>query len=1354
MKYYLYFLSTFLIFSIGLNAQHSNTIKLKIGDIDLKNNVDIVTAKDLENSYYAGAYYLLLQFNEIPNLAEQKRLKQEGVHLISYIPHHSYIAKVERKTLLKKSSWKRNIRHLSNFHPAFKISPAILNAEGKMYVNVLFHESLSKEVAQQLLEGKYRKWDSFNGSGRLLKLEVEKEMIPAIANLPIVNYISITTKDFDPLIEESKETARVGQVKHNLGLGLSGNGVTVSVGDGGTIDNHIDLNDRIQNENLIDINSHGSQTAGIVAGEGILDPTTEGYAPEATIYADYFSRVIQFDDAYYSNFGTVISNNSYANGIVTTLCAEAGEYTAESVDVDGSLRTLDEVIHVFSSGNDGGQTCAPYATGYGTVRNAWNSAKNTLVVGNTTYLNAISGSSSRGPVKDGRLKPEIVAVGTSVTTTSFANNYTTGTGTSFSSPAVAGALALLYEHYKDLNAGANPKGDLMKAIVTNTAYDLGNAGPDYIYGFGTLDVYRAAKTVTDGNYTTGTIANTGNNTHNIVVPAGANQLKVMLYWHDAEGTASANPALVNNLDLTLTDPAASTVMPLVLDPSAANCANPAVPGVDNLNNIEQVVIDNPAAGTYTVNVDGTSVPMGSQNYVIVYDIIEDHLALSSPMGGEFYSGGESINITWNASGFDANTFTLEYSLDNGGTWTTISNTVPGTDRNYEWNVPTTFTNEGLVRVTWNGTGLGSDQSLSNFTIMDVPTNLVLIPNCDASIRINWNASNGATSYDVFEYTGGAWVTIATGITPTEYTVTGLTAGQNYHYTVRPIAGTVVGPRMRGRSAVALGTPSGTISTFPYIEDFESDGGNWVTHGKNSSWEWGAPSSTIINRAAEGSNCWTTNATGNYNDSEKAYLVSPCFDLSSLTNPELSFAFILDIEDANDGNGNPFYDIARVEYSINGRTWFVLGTNGTGHNWYNNYMGNNAWDDTKGYWHSASYIVPVTANRVNFRFLLDADGFSNQEGIAIDNIVVREANEIYNGGNTSVSQSVSGTDWVHFESGGQRVISINPNGNNLGNTSADVYINTGTLRDNTMQYYLDRNWKITPTTAPSSDVSVRLYLLDTEVEAMRAAAGSCASCSTISDAFIAGVTKYSGANENGDLSDNAGTYSYFIPADAEFVPYANGYYVAFDTPGFSEFYINGGGSGMDVPLPVDLIGFQLKKDRGDAVLDWTTASETNSSRFEIEVARGTSALIQGDFVRIGTVAAQGESSSLVAYQFKDIQSNKVGQRYYRIKMVDKDETFEYTVVKMLDFGNDISVNIYPNPSKGEFVLQINSANLTKGMLRISDQLGRVVYSEDITVEVGANEWNDLHRNANLSAGFYHLELSVGESKWVEKLVIEL
>ena len=87
-----------------------------------------------------------------------------------------------------------------------------------------------------------------------------------------------------------------------------------------------------------------------------------------------------------------------------------------------------------------------------------------------------------------------------------------------------------------------------------------------------------------------------------------------------------------------------------------------------------------------------------------------------------------------------------------------------------------------------------------------------------------------------------------------------------------------------------------ISSFPYLEGFESNNGYWYTGGINSSWQWGTPAKTIIDKAANGAKCWVTSLTGTYNDNELSYLYSPCFDLTGLSNPVLSFSHIFQTED--------------------------------------------------------------------------------------------------------------------------------------------------------------------------------------------------------------------------------------------------------------------------------------------------------------------------------------------------------------------------------------------------------------------------------------------------------------------------
>ena len=180
-----------------------------------------------------------------------------------------------------------------------------------------------------------------------------------------------------------------------------------------------------------------------------------------------------------------------------------------------------------------------------------------------------------------------------------------------SAPAVTGGLALLYEKYRLQNSGANPKNGLMKALICNGGNDLGNTGPDFTYGFGCMNFLRSVDMLSNNHYYISTINNGGNNPHSISVPANTAQLKVMLYWNDPAAAVFASQTLVNDLDIEITSP--SIVLPYKLDTIPANVNNGATQAADHINNIEQIVIDNPSNTTYTVNIKGTRLLQDRRN---------------------------------------------------------------------------------------------------------------------------------------------------------------------------------------------------------------------------------------------------------------------------------------------------------------------------------------------------------------------------------------------------------------------------------------------------------------------------------------------------------------------------------------------------------------------------------------------------------------------------------------------------------------------------------------------------------------------------------------------------------------------
>jgi hypothetical protein len=169
-----------------------------------------------------------------------------------------------------------------------------------------------------------------------------------------------------------------------------------------------------------------------------------------------------------------------------------------------------------------------------------------------------------------------------------------------------------------------------------------------------------------------------------------------------------------------------------------------------------------------------------------------------------------------------------------------------------------------------------------------------------------------------------------------------------------------------------------ISTFPYIEGFENNNGYWYSGGTNDSWQWGTPAKTIINKAANGDKAWVTGLTGNYNNNELSYLYSPCFNLSGLTAPVLSFSHIFRTQDDCD------CDMHWVEYSTDGINWTKLGTTGSGTNWYD-YAGTDVWKASNPLWYVSTIAVPVRAADTRFRIVLRSDASITYEGVGIDGV---------------------------------------------------------------------------------------------------------------------------------------------------------------------------------------------------------------------------------------------------------------------------------------------------------------------------------------------------------------------------------
>ena len=425
-----------------------------------------------------------------------------------------------------------------------------------------------------------------------------------------------------------------------------------------------------------------------------------------------------------------------------------------------------------------------YPDGYKSILRYYQSAKNVLTVGNARPSRELNGGSSKGPVADGRLKPEIVAIGSDVMSTNDNYQYALGSGTSMASPSAMGTLTLLNQRYRQVNNDDLPKGGLMKAIACNTADDLGNKGPDYAYGYGLINARRAVECIENVQYNSDLVSNGESKTFNITVPSGLEQVKVMLYWHDVEAPAYSEKALINDLDLKLTTPNGTDYLPWVLNPDTLHVTDVATRLIDTLNNIEQVTLDNPVAGNYTITINGSSIPTGPQEFFIVYDFISTELVLTYPYGEEGIEPGVAQLIQWDVDANNTSNFTLEYSDDGGASWDLIDANIDPEVRQYAWSVPNTSTEQGVIRISKNGTS-NSDNNIVPFYILERPTNLQSNPICTGHLELTWNAIAEVDAYEVYTMDGAYMAAIDT-VYVNSYQTGSLTVGEDYWYAIRGI----------------------------------------------------------------------------------------------------------------------------------------------------------------------------------------------------------------------------------------------------------------------------------------------------------------------------------------------------------------------------------------------------------------------------------------------------------------------------------------------------------------------------------------------------------------------------------------
>jgi len=471
-------------------------------------------------------------------------------------------------------------------------------------------------------------------------------------------------------------SANKGNLTHRTWPSINGSGRTISIKENKLDTTDIDFKGRYLSSSLASprMETHATTMATIAAGGGNTFYTGKGFAYGASITSSDFANLLPDPLSDLMQMRVRVQNHSYGTGIENYYGADAAAYDRQTNFEMTSL------LHVFSAGNQGMQTSSSgnYAgiNGFANLTGSFKMSKNTISVGAMDSFGVVPPLSSRGPAYDGRLKPELVALGED--------------GSSGAAAIVSGIAALAQQAYQQKNI-REASNDMIRAVLFNSADDIGSPGPDFISGYGMVNAYRAIKTIQDDQLFHSYVRDSGEWVHQITVPAGARNLKVTISWTDHPAQTNAYKALVNDLDLILEHPASTqTWLPWVLNshPHPDSLRKNAVRKRDTLNNHEQITIVNPPAGLYHIKVIASSLPTISQDYAIAWQYdTGSHFMFSYPVKGDQLDPQTRNTIRWETTIND--TATLEYRL-NGGDWQTAAHGVDLAKKYFQWQPPDTF----------------------------------------------------------------------------------------------------------------------------------------------------------------------------------------------------------------------------------------------------------------------------------------------------------------------------------------------------------------------------------------------------------------------------------------------------------------------------------------------------------------------------------------------------------------------------------------------------------------------------------------------------------------------------------------
>jgi hypothetical protein len=627
-----------------------------------------------------------------------------------------------------------------------------------------------------------------------------------------------------------------------------------------------------------------------------------------------------------------------------------------------------------------------------------------------------------------------------------------------------------------------------------------------------------------------------------------------------------------------------------------------------------------------------------------------------------------------------------------------------------------------------------------------------------SVDLGWTENGSATTWDI-EYgptgfTKGSGTTVSTSSNP--YSLTGLSAKTAYDWYVRADCGggstsNWIGPKTFTTLGYSKVTNGKTTKCSP---GYSRSGSGWYFYDKYS---FTVPTSGNYDILAN----WTQGSGTAYDG--YLYLYENSFDP---TNPASNK--IAEDDDNDNGNGSTYGSKIASQSLTSGTTYIVVGT---------------------------SYYDDETIGTMEFKVegpsMATANSTTDYNGVPAS--YTHDPPSTDGTTRTASYECDDQSNWTHYYYDGGTsssydddvvILSIKKNGENIGTVGDGTFSVTlaGAAGVSHITnppanyvsswhgwYVFNRYWKVTPTSQPSSGVNVIYYYTTADYTALQNAindeGGTPPTNHTKMYTFkINNVTGtydpdpangHSGvplASANG--SDGCWIYSNDASASTSnwaYTDLGNDFH-SMETV-VEHFSGGGGGSGETdgdgdgSPLPINLLSISGRSLPEYNLINWTTASEINTTYFEIE----RSANAKDNITTVGSTKASGNSNLVLTYEIKDNDAPKAA--YYRLRSYDSDgkQQISQWIYIQRDASDMKIVNLFPNPANSTVSVNIISPVNITGTVEIRDVVGRVVYSQKTELVKGSRIFKiDI---ANLESGTYYFTIVNGNTKLTKVFIKE-